>query len=341
MRYFVKTAHGISEAFYRSLKNFLLFGTGQGSGASPSVWVTLVVCLCCALLALVPVAMAFANPWQDLFDEQNADAFVDDSANGVGDAHQDTPMSVLEIVGQTLKRILYSSGGARQLPKCFWYLVYWDRPKGRPQMMNSVSTPATVALTQGSSPVYMVVQQCKETWEAMRTLGVCVAPDSNYKQDYPFLQATADNFARRLMILRLSCMKTFTFDRSTYVPAMTYSSCITTFNPATFNTIQQKAIAAILEKLGVTRNFPRRVAFGPKELCGLGLLDLSIEQSVWQICHFLDHILAQDWIGTMILIELRSLQAESGSGFYLLASPSIDISYLTPCWISSMRDFMA
>jgi hypothetical protein len=290
--------------------------------------------------------MTFCDPWQDLSDERNADAFVDDTANGVSDAHQDDPMSINEIVGhlqhtaQSWERILYSSGGALEIPKCFWYLTYWEWNNGRPSMMNSVSAPATIALTKGSVPVYTVVQR-KETWEAMRTLGVRVAPDGNYKSEYLFLKAKADNFARRLMTSRLSKMDTFIFHRSTYVPAMTYSSCVTTFDPSTLNRIQQKAIAAILEKLGMNQHFPRRVAFGPKELCGLGLLDLSIEQGVRQICHFLDHIFAQDSIGTMILIELRSLQLESGSGSHLLESPFIGFPYLTPCWLTSMRQFMA
>ena len=345
MKYYVKTAHGISTDFYRAVKNFLLFGTGQGSGASPSVWLTLVICLLFALTALATVAMTFVDPWQDFCDERNADAFVDDSANGVSDAHLDVPMTVSELVchlqhtAQTWEQILYSSGGALEIPKCFWYLVYWDWPKGRPQMANSSSAPATIALTKGSTPVYMVVQR-KETWEAMRTLGVRVAPDGNYKSEAQFLQAKADNFARRLIISNLNKMETFIFHRSTYVPAMTYSSCVITLDTDTLNKIQRKAIAAILEKLGLNRNFPRCVAFGPKELCGLGLLDLSVEQGVRQICHFLDHIFAEDSIGNMILIKLRYLQLESGSGSHLLADPSIPFSYLTPCWLTSMRDFM-
>jgi hypothetical protein len=346
MKYFVKTAHGISEAFYRSVKEFLLFGTGQGSGASPAVWLTLVVCLLSALSAIATVAMAFTDPWQDIFDKRNADAFVDDSANGVSDAHQEVPMSVTEIVGhlqntaQTWERVLFSSGGSLNIPKCFWYLVYWEWPQGRPLMMNSASAPGIVALTQGDSPVYSVVQR-KETWDAMRTLGVRVAPDGNFTKEARFLQTKADNFARRLLISRLSRLDTYIFHRSTYVPAMTYSSCVTTMDTTTLNKIQRKAIGAILEKLEVNCKFPRRVAFGSKELCGLGLLDLSIEQGVRQISHFLDHVFAHDSIGNMILIELRHLQLESGSGIHLLASPSVDFPYLTPCWLTSMREFMA
>jgi hypothetical protein len=172
MKYYVKTAHGILTEFFRAVKNFLLFGTGQGSGASPSVWLTLVICLLFALTTLATIAMTFVDPWQDFRNERNADAFVDDSANGVSDAHLDVPMPVSEIVchlqhmAQTWEQILYSSGGALEIPKCFWYLVYWDWPKGHPQMANSSSALATIALTKGSTPVYMVIQR-KETWEAM------------------------------------------------------------------------------------------------------------------------------------------------------------------------------
>jgi hypothetical protein len=45
MKYFIKMAHGISDSFYHVLPDYLLYGTGQGSGASPSVWLSLVVIL--------------------------------------------------------------------------------------------------------------------------------------------------------------------------------------------------------------------------------------------------------------------------------------------------------
>jgi hypothetical protein len=45
MKYIIKTAHGISDSFYCVLQDYLLYGTGQGSGASQSVWLSLVVIL--------------------------------------------------------------------------------------------------------------------------------------------------------------------------------------------------------------------------------------------------------------------------------------------------------
>ena len=42
MRYYVKTVHGISEDCYKGTVFEPLFGTGQGSGASPAAWLTLI-----------------------------------------------------------------------------------------------------------------------------------------------------------------------------------------------------------------------------------------------------------------------------------------------------------
>jgi hypothetical protein len=79
MKYFIKMAHGISDSFYHVLRDYLLYGTGQGSGASPLVWLSLVVILLTALTVLAPLAMSFIDPWEDIHEEQNADSFVDDT----------------------------------------------------------------------------------------------------------------------------------------------------------------------------------------------------------------------------------------------------------------------
>ena len=81
-------------------------------------------------------------------------------------------------------------------------------------------------------------------------------------------------------------------------------------------------MAAILQKLGMNRSFPWKVAFGPKELGGMALYDKSMDQGVKQMSHFLDHCFAQDPVGNLILIELRRLQLESGSGFHILEHPT-------------------
>jgi len=150
-----------------------------------------------------------------------------------------------------------------------------------------------IALTSGGVPVYEAIQQ-KETWEAMISLGVQVAPDGNYRKEATFLKEKTDNYARRLLQSRLSKMDTFIFHRSTYPPSMTYSIGVTTLAKEKWNKIQQKLIPMILNKLGLNKNFPRRVAFGLKELCGQSLLDMSVEQGVRKMMDFMNKHLCKN-----------------------------------------------
>ena len=75
MQYFIKTMHGISEAYYQSSRSYCLFGTGQGSGGSPSIWLSIVVVLLLALMAMAPATMSFIDTWHDFLSERNADSF--------------------------------------------------------------------------------------------------------------------------------------------------------------------------------------------------------------------------------------------------------------------------
>jgi hypothetical protein len=62
MKYFVKTVYGISELNYHGTPFEPLFGTGQGSGASPAVWLTLVVLLLNCLDTLIKSRTNFQSP---------------------------------------------------------------------------------------------------------------------------------------------------------------------------------------------------------------------------------------------------------------------------------------
>ncbi len=269
MKYFIKMAHGILDAFYHVLQDYLLYCTGQGSGASPSVWLSLVVVLLTALTVLSPLAMSFIDPWEDIQEERNADSFVDDTSNGCNDAHLEEPMPYAELIAmaqacaQIWEQLLFSSGGALELKKCFWYLIYWQWVNGHLQMTTISGCPGIIALTCGTVPNYTVIPRL-EVWEAQRTLGVCRAPDGNYQKEAEFLLFKANCYAVWLFTLHLSEMDTFIFHQSTYIPLMMYSLPVTMIDVAILNKIQQQAIHAILNKLGVSKPFLVKLPSGPR-----------------------------------------------------------------------------
>jgi hypothetical protein len=136
--------------------------------------------------------MSFIDPWEDIHEEQNADSFVDDTSNRCNDAHLEEPMPYAELIAmaqasaQIWEQILFSSDGALELKKCFWYLIYWQWVNGNPQMTTVIDCPGIIALTCGTVPNYTVIPRF-EVWEARRTLGVRLAPDGNYRKEAEFL----------------------------------------------------------------------------------------------------------------------------------------------------------
>jgi hypothetical protein len=115
--------------------------------------------------------MSLVDPWEDIHEEQNADSFVDDTSNGCNDAHLDEPMPYAKLIAmaqagaQIWERLLYSSGSALELKKCFWYLIYWPWVNGHPQMAMNLSCPGIIALTSGNIPNYQVIPRL-EVWES-------------------------------------------------------------------------------------------------------------------------------------------------------------------------------
>ena len=62
MQYTVKTVHGVSRDSYKGTPFEPLFGTGQGSGALPAVWLSLVVILLNTLERVEPARISFKSP---------------------------------------------------------------------------------------------------------------------------------------------------------------------------------------------------------------------------------------------------------------------------------------
>jgi hypothetical protein len=131
MQYSIKTMFGISDGYYKSVNDGkILFGTGQGSGASLAAWLTISIVLLASLRTLIDRGMLFKNPNGTTTVERYLDAFVDDAQNGLNDAHLATPWTISDLsrrlahMSQTWEKLLFSSGGALELSKCFYYIVY-------------------------------------------------------------------------------------------------------------------------------------------------------------------------------------------------------------------------
>lgn len=198
MKYTVTTVFGISEENYHGTIFEPLFGTGQGSGASPAVWPTLVVILMHMLDRVIPSRMKFSSPDSPIKHSRLIDAFVDDTSLGFTDAGN-LPLETMTTLAQTWEKLLFYSGGTVNLPKCSWYIMYWDWKNGRPKIRPAQPQDDTVALTtQGNTTATPTPIRRTDTNKANRILGVYLSPDGDFKDQIQILKQKADQFATRL-----------------------------------------------------------------------------------------------------------------------------------------------
>ena len=99
-----------------------MLGTGQGSGALPAIWLTLVIILMDTMDRIIPERMTFESPDSATKHSRLIDAFVDDTSLGFSDPGyltSETLIAKLTNIAQTWEQLLYFSGGSLNLKKCF------------------------------------------------------------------------------------------------------------------------------------------------------------------------------------------------------------------------------
>ena len=346
MKYAVKHVYGISTEQYNSTIQEPLFGTGQGSGASPAVWLSLVVILLNALDRMskeddIP-ALSFADPWAEIEAEWRVGAFVDDTNQGVTDPTGALPLECLveklREAGQMWERLLHISGGSLNLSKCSWTLQYWSWKNGRPCLQPRLHTDPLLLMTSGDTLEHHIITRHDNATE-LKGLGVHMNFMGTFSHHAKLMKSKFDSLARRLRQSHLSPGLSRTFYHSFYIPSVKYSLPVTSMQASDLHAVQSKMTASILNSLGYNQHYPHSVAFAPQHVFGVGLYDIRLEQGFAQIQALLDYVGTDHKVGKVILISLRHLQAEAGVSFDLFRTPTTPVCYLTDCWLVGIRNF--
>ena len=225
MQYTVKTVHGVSSDSYKGTPFEPLFGTGQGSGALPAVWLSLVVILLNTLERVEPARISFKSPDGTLDHRRLVDAFVDDTAIGFtdpGDLSYSEMIEYLEKVAQKWEQLLHFSGGALNLSKCSWYIMYWDWKHGRPVLRKRADDDPTINLHKGEATTTTTIRR-QDLNKSSRILGVHQTTTGDFSAQIEVLKKKADTFAGNLKSPRLTPTDVRVFHKTIYAPSMRYS----------------------------------------------------------------------------------------------------------------------
>lgn len=138
-KFHLRTHLGYSESFYSHHVEFPIYGSGQGSGNSPSIWLFISSTLCDIHQQLSHGAR-FVSPDAKEEVKINMVGFVDDCTGTCNDfqyqRQEDTPTiaSRMQHDAQIWNDLLWCTGGKLELPKCsFHTLQFTFQPNGTPK----------------------------------------------------------------------------------------------------------------------------------------------------------------------------------------------------------------
>jgi len=341
----IKTLYGISKFGYANTPECLLFGPGQGSTIGPFLWLLCFLLIFSSLTSSSPkIVIHSVN--SSLPITFFGEAFVDDTGLGTNDTTNTTLLtedqalvSNLNSLAQEWERLLFSTGGALNLQKCFWFLLSWRWYKGRAKLHNQLTLPAQIAMTSGMDPTSSVIKRIEPT-DTFRTLGVYVTPDGTCKGAFTVLKEIALTYASVVTGTHLSRQEALTSYIQYLLPKLRYQPPLLALTAKQCYTLQSIILQALLPKLHINRHTARSIIHGPSELGGLALPQLYTTQGVDKLYLLLGHLRIKDRTGDLIHSDFTYLQLLSGSGTFILNQDQKNYRWVEQGWLTSIWAFI-
>ncbi len=176
MKYYTRAGEGVRSDWYRHSPAFPINGTGQGSCASPIVWVLISVVLINALRSLHK-GMSFQSPDGSITSVRPIDGIVDDTTIGMNTTgNEATCIQEAQLLARSWEHLLFLSGGTLARNECFFYHVNWEWHHGQSTMIDPPNSE--ICLPRGDQDLDEPITR-KSSNKAHRTLGVRIAPNGD------------------------------------------------------------------------------------------------------------------------------------------------------------------
>ena len=344
-RYRLKTEAGVSQEHYSHSDTTPIYGTGQGSGNSPTIWCaissTLFDCQDEATRGAV-----FWSPNRALRVKFSMVGFVDDSTGQVNDFAADPQPAPAELQATARREaqhwndMLHASGGALELKKCSFHHLHWEHEAdGQPALKPGLFGPALRLEDRHARTQHTIPMMAVDT--AHKTLGHYKDPAGTQVRQQEWLEKQCTEAAAFVTKHALTPTEGSIYYHTVLMPSLRYPLSNTFFTRKALEKIETRSHQSLATALGFNRHTSKRVLYAPTALGGGGMRHLAVEQGIGQLESFVRHWRSGDTqIGVLVRIALHWAQKVAGVGVGILKNPSKKLPHLDVKWFTSLREFL-
>jgi Reverse transcriptase (RNA-dependent DNA polymerase) len=338
----IRTAIGDSIRTYQHNNTTPIHGTGQGSCASPAIWL-LISSLLMDILQTKAKGMEIIDINNKTLLKQYIEGFVDDTSifTNIEFTSQcvSTLVKHLEFDGTTWSGFLSATGGKLEIMKCFYYVMSWtwnDKGDACHQNIEQQGNFNQINLDPDNNNI-KVLQ--REVTQSHKTLGAYKCMNGVEEDHLKEMIKKSKEMGFKAINGQMNRRQGRLAYRSRYIPAMLYSLPAMSYVENTTNSIQQPAIGKFLQVSGFEKNFPRAITYGAKEYGGLAMPQLYVESSCCKVQSIITHINSKTDLGTLIIIVLNWMLLCCGITENILNTRK-QIHYIEQNWIFSVKEFL-
>jgi hypothetical protein len=230
------------------------------------------------------------------------EAFVDDTGLGTNNFtsennHKDLILN-LQRLAQTWEKLLFSTGGALNLSKCFWFSLSWRWTNGHAKIHTALSAPGQVQMTSEEDLETLLTIPRIEPTSSFQTLGVHISPLGSNLGALKVLKEVVLEYCTNVRGSHLSRQEALTSYIQYLLPKLWFQPPVLSLAQKDCDQLLSPVLLALLPKLHINRHTARSIICGPEQFGGLALPNLYVTKSIDKLKLFLGHLRIQDRLVT-------------------------------------------
>ena len=334
MKHFIKTSFGISDRSYGEsrLDGKQVQGSGQGNGASPTIWALISTPLL-NMMRTLGFGVSLKAPLSQETTNFVGCSFVDDTDLLQSSTTSSTPLAQSQQDMQDFIDAwcggLRATGGALVPSKSWIYPIEFHfNAKGQPSYKNPTDMNLHFTVKDAWNTRQELVQIHPSI--AKETLGVFLAPDGNENKQIEYLTQKIKKWEDKIRTNQISKIHAYTALTTTIYKTIEYSLPTSTITKENWKKIMAPLNKCGLQINGICSKFPTALREGAKSHIALQFKCMYKQQEILKLEKYLTFRSHQGIVGKMIRLSEELLKIETG-----LPGNIFIFDYSKYCWLAS------